>query len=75
MKFNVTAWFKTNCRIMEELRAENKRLKSALIPFATLRTAVFEDYPDDVIIRCELTAGEIRAAVLAVNSLIELPKI
>ncbi len=48
-----------------ELRAERDRLKAALAPFAAIKADDGDDfstYDDQVVIRCEVTAGDLRKA-------------
>lgn len=47
------------------LREECARYRSAIDRFAGLMDAVHPSYDDSVIIRCEITAGDIRALMRA----------
>lgn len=50
---------------LEHLQSQVEMLRKALEPFARIRADDGDDfstYPDDAIIRCEVTAGELRAA-------------
>lgn len=53
------------------LRAENERLRKALLPFASIKADDGHDYisswPDTVIVRCEASVRELKAARAALG--------
>jgi hypothetical protein len=50
-----------------EVQVEIEKLRTALLRFVKLADAVAVNYPDETIIRCEVTAGDIRTAVKALE--------
>lgn len=52
-------------------------LESALRPFAVIRADdgdTFDRYPDECVIRCAITAGEVRAARDALRASVQQPE-
>ena len=59
-------------RIAMDKMDEVEALRNALEPFARITASNgddFSNYPDEVVIRCEITAGEIRAARRALSEI------
>jgi hypothetical protein len=66
---------------LAQLLAAERRLKKArraLLPFSEIKAEDGDDfsaYPDDVVVRCEVTVGEIKRAKKAMLATLRSPKI